>query len=153
MIATLRLLTSRPQFSLRGLLLHFGCFDVSLLASSQYFTKPLVLNYDIMVHYIKVLFPNESRDGLRNDPIASPLWANLAEFRGRLPNALLTCGTEDCLLDDSVIMAARWGMYGGNAVLKIYPGAPHGFLMFPDGTIEAARQGREDTKTFVLERL
>lgn len=30
----------------------------------------------------------------------------------KLPPALFLCGTEDCLMEDSVLMAARWQMAG-----------------------------------------
>jgi len=85
-------------------------------------------------------------------PSISPYYENLEQFRGRLPHALFTCGTEDPLLDDSVMMATRWLMAGGEACLKIYSGAPHGFLGFV-GLLDEAGMGLEDTKAFILERL
>src|SRR5204863_507009 len=49
----------------------------------------------------------------RRDPQFSPLYADL---RG-LPPALLTVGTLDPLLDDSVFLAARWELAGNEATL------------------------------------
>jgi len=40
----------------------------------------------------------------------------------RLPSALFLCGTLDCLLDDSVMMSAKWGMSGAESIFKAYPG-------------------------------
>lgn len=48
----------------------------------------------------------------------------------QLPPALFSCGTLDPLLDDSVMMSAKWAMSGAESILKIYPGAPHGFTFF-----------------------
>jgi len=51
----------------------------------------------------------------------SPFWADFSKI-GKLPPTLFTCGTLDCLLDDSVFMSTKWGMSGAESVLKIYPG-------------------------------
>lgn len=51
----------------------------------------------------------------------SPFWADFNNI-GKLPPALFTCGTLDCLLDDSVLMSAKWMASGAEAVLKVYPG-------------------------------
>jgi acetyl esterase/lipase len=88
----------------------------------------------------------------KQDPSISPYYADLEKYRGRLPNALFTCGTEDPLLDDSVAMATKWLMAGGEAILKIYSGAPHGFIGFV-GLLNEAGEALEDTKTYIRERL
>lgn len=59
----------------------------------------------------------------RRDPEISPLYAPLHD----LPPALLTVGTADPVLDDSVLLAGRWANAGSEAILALYPGAPHGF--------------------------
>jgi len=69
-----------------------------------------------------------------------------------LPPALFTCGTADPLLDDTVMMSTKWMMAGAEAVVKIYPGAPHGFIVFPPDVLEAAKQGLADVKTFLEEK-
>ena len=40
----------------------------------------------------------------------------------KLPSALFVIGTLDCLLDDSVLMSAKWRMSGAESLLKVYPG-------------------------------
>jgi acetyl esterase/lipase len=59
----------------------------------------------------------------RRDPDVSPLYADLRD----LPPALLSVGTLDPLLDDSLFLAARWRQAGGWADVRVYEGAPHGF--------------------------
>jgi acetyl esterase/lipase len=85
-------------------------------------------------------------------PSVSPYYASLEEFRGRLPHALFTCGTDDPLLDDSVNMGVKWQMSGGKAVIKIYPGAPHAFIGFVEVS-EEARKAVHDTRVFIWECL
>lgn len=50
----------------------------------------------------------------------SPFFADLTKMK--LPPALFVCGTLDCLLDDSVLMSAKWRMSGAESILKVYPG-------------------------------
>ncbi len=66
-----------------------------------------------------------------------------------LPRALFTIGTEDPLLDDSVFMAAKWQMCGGDGILKVYSGAPHGFTGFDEKALPAAGQGMRDLEAFL----
>jgi acetyl esterase/lipase len=123
------------DFRFKGLLLHFGCFSMAWTPQVYNFIKGediLVLDREIMDHYVKAFLP-ELTDEQKRDPKVSPLYADLEKLRGRLPPALLTCGTEDCLLDDTIFMASKWRMAGGEAVVKIVPGACHGYIMFPRG--------------------
>jgi hypothetical protein len=39
------------------------------------------------------------------------------------------------------------------AIVKIYHGAPHGFIGFPPGTIGAVQQALDDTEAFVKAKL
>lgn len=68
-----------------------------------------------------------------------------------MPKALFTCGTEDSLLDDSVMMGTKWQMAGAEAVVKIYEGACHAFIGFPPSVSEEAGRALADTKTFIEE--
>jgi acetyl esterase/lipase len=76
-------------------------------------------------------------DDERRDPAVSPAFADL---RG-LPPALLSVGTDDHLLDDSLWLAARYAAAGNETDLFVAPDMPHGFGNFPCGisTAWAAR--------------
>ena len=84
------------------------------------------------------------------NPSVSPYYEDLSPFRGRLPKALFTCGTDDPLLDDTATMGVKWLMAGGEVIVKIYPGAAHGFIAFD---LEVSREATEDTKTFMRDVL
>lgn len=87
-------------------------------------------------------------DENKKKPQISPYYEDLEKFRGRLPSALFTCGTEDPLLDDSVAMATKWMMMGGEAVIKVYTGAPHAFFAMKD-LMMVAGDAQEDTRTWI----
>jgi len=148
---TLHLLEARPAFAFRGLLLHFGCYDLSrFLPYMHHHNRALVIDLDVMQAYIRALLPNTTYEE-RCDPSISPFFADL---RGKkLPPALFTCGSEDPLLDDTVLMGAKWGMWGNESIVKIYNGAPHGFIAFTRGVIKAVDEGLEDTVEFVKEKM
>jgi acetyl esterase/lipase len=146
-LTALHLLDSMPEFAFKGLLLHFGCYDMStFLPMVLHHETHLVIDHDVMSAYIDALLPNTTEKE-RRDPTISPFYADL---RGKkLPPALFTCGSEDPLLDDSVLMGAKWQMWGNEAVVKIYNGAPHGFIGFAPGTIKAVQEGLDDMGAFV----
>jgi acetyl esterase/lipase len=75
----------------------------------------------------------------RTNPDISPLFGDLHD----LPPALLTVGTEDILLEDSLAMAMRLSAAGGEVDLKVYPESPHGFLSFPIAMAAAANEDIE----------
>ncbi len=60
-------------------------------------------------------------------PLISPAYADL---RG-LPPALLSVGTCDHLLDDTLMLASRWAAVNGNAELFVAPDLPHEFPALP----------------------
>lgn len=133
------------SFSFKGLMLHFGAFDLSFSPSAYNF-KPsagnsgqsediLVLNKEIMDKYIEVFLPNTSAEQ-RKHPSISPLYFDLQTLR-YLPPVLFTCGTMDCLLDDTVFMSCKWRMAGGECDVLIVPGGAHGYCMFPKDTVGA----------------
>lgn len=110
----------------------------------------LVIDLDIMQAYIKALLPNTTHEE-RCDPSISPFYKDIRGLK--LPPALFTCGSEDPLLDDTVMMGAKWGMWGNESVVKIYNGAPHGFIAFTRGVIKAVDEGLDDTVIFVKEKM
>jgi len=152
LIVTFHLLKAQPSFAPDGLLLHFGNYDFSLLPQANNYRKPLVLNIDLINHFYNAFVPNMTMEQ-KKDPAVSPYYENLEQFRGRLPSALFTCGTDDALLDDSVNMGTKWMQSGGQAIVKVYPGCPHGFISFPPEMLKEAGEALEDTKTYIQERL
>ncbi len=76
------------------------------------------------------------------DPAVSPLWAELAG----LPPALITVGTSDWLLDDSLFLAARLEAAGNQVQLAVYPEGPHGIDVCPT---ELGRLARDRIHAFL----
>jgi acetyl esterase/lipase len=150
-LVALHLLDSMPSFAFKGLLLHFGCYDLSsFLPHVHHHEKHLVIDHDVMKAYIEALLPNTSEEQ-RRDPSISPFFADLRNKN--LPPALFTCGSEDPLLDDTVMMGAKWQMWGNEAVIKIYNGAPHGFIGYPPNAFKAVEEGLDDTVAFVVAKM
>jgi acetyl esterase/lipase len=92
-------------------------------------------------HYL----PGRSKEEVRV-PAISPLWAELHD----LPPCLLTVGTADFLLDDSLFLAARLEAAGNDVELAVYPEGPHGIEGAPT---EMGRIARERIYGFLQARL
>ncbi|KAF2417239.1 alpha/beta-hydrolase [Tothia fuscella] len=158
-LTLLYLHTAHPTFSLTGgLALHFGAYDLSsFLPSVMNFKKPLIINNEIMTAYQNAFLPNTTIEQ-RKDPSISPLYADwntiaeeMKEKTGKgLPRALFTIGTEDPLLDDSLCMCLKWLGAGGEGILRVYSGAPHGFIGFDEKLLVSAGEGMKDLETFLL---
>jgi len=150
MLTYLHLAQNRPQFHLSGLVLNYGVFDLTFLPQVHHFKKrdTLILDKELMEQFVESFCPGMSFEQLR-DPWVSPFYHDLAGLE--LPPAMFTCGTEDCLLDDTVMMSAKWQTAGGKAVVKIYPGAPHAYTLFPYDKCPEAKQGLEANCSFVRE--
>lgn len=150
LLVTYHLLRTRPKFSFHGLFFHFGCFNV---AAPRNVSGPVpVLSPDAYIKFVQAFLPTQTLEE-KQHPSISPYYEDLSQFRGRLPSAIFTCGTADILLDDTVTMATKWLMFGGEAVVKIYPGAAHGFIFTPSGLLPQAKEAVDDTLTFIRERL
>ncbi|EXA29759.1 hypothetical protein FOVG_18807 [Fusarium oxysporum f. sp. pisi HDV247] len=99
---------------LRGVLLHFGCYSLDWTPSVYTYGRgelDLVLDLDRVNEFRDAFLPGRSPETLK-DPHISPLFADLGQLRGRLPPALFTSA-------------------GGESMLSIIPGAPHGYILFP----------------------
>jgi len=135
-LTVFHLFHSRPKHQLAGLVLNCGAYDLTQsLPMSRAFTRPLVINAEIFHHFIKAFLPDMGVED-RRDPKISPLYEDLGRMANaapgkKLPPAMFICGTEDVLLDDTLLMSAKWMVAGGEVVVKIYPGAPHAFISFP----------------------
>ena len=72
-------------------------------------------------------------DDERRDPAISPAFADVRH----LPPALVSVGTADHLLDDSLLFAGRYAAAGNELELFVAPDMPHGFFAFPCGITSA----------------
>jgi acetyl esterase/lipase len=116
----------------RGANLVYGAFDLSMTPSQRHFgNERLVLRTMDIVQFANSFLPIVTD---RRDPDISPLFGDL---KGLCP-ALFTVGTADALLDDTLFMQARWVAAGNQAELAIYPGAAHGFTLFPNTQADQA---------------
>jgi acetyl esterase/lipase len=136
------------KFRFKGVLSHYGTHSLQWFAGTKNFKKdpPLVLDEDILNHFRAAYVPNFTQDQITS-PQVSPIFADLASFE--LPPALFTCGSEDCLLEDSISMCIRWMIAGSEAILKIYPGSPHGYIVFPIEAHKNVATALGDVKIFV----
>ncbi|KAL8935200.1 MAG: hypothetical protein Q9216_005543 [Gyalolechia sp. 2 TL-2023] len=152
MLTYIHLARWRPEFRLSGLVLNYGVFDLSFLPQAQNFKKrgTLILDRELMEHYREAFCPGMSLEQLR-DPSVSPFYYDFGDLE--LPPAMFVCGTEDCLLDDTVMMSVRWQMSGGKAVVKIYPSAPHGFTLYPHDKCPEAKEALDANCAFIASQL
>jgi len=136
-LTAFHLIRSRPGHPLACLVLISGMYDLTqTLPMSKNFTRPLVVNAEMAHQFIRAFLPGRSIEDRRN-PQISPLYEDLNKLAKsarakKLPPAMFICGTEDMLLDDTLLMSAKWMATGSEAVVKIYPGAPHSFIAFAD---------------------
>lgn len=101
--------------------------------------RVLILNHEILRHYLNAFVPSKSGEELK-DPRVSPYYFDLTQVdksRAVIPPAMFTIGTMDPLLDDSLNMFVKWQrlvqLRGGEpdqSVIKIFPGEAHGFTIF-----------------------
>ncbi len=126
-----------------GANLTYGFFDLSLTPSVRNWgDRMLVMNTDLCRWFANA-YVGEANP---QDPDVSPMYADLAD----LAPALFTVGTLDPLVDDTLLLAARWTAAGNPVELEIVTGAAHGFKSAPTQVAAAAR-AREDR--FVADRI
>lgn len=137
-LAALTLLRLRDRHGLRPFRaanLVAGCFDLALTPSVRRFgAERLILNTDDVGQFVRRFVPAGLDPA---SPEISPLQADLAG----LPPALLTVGTRDLLLDDTLFMAARWQAAGNSARLSVWPDGCHVFQSFASGAADASLRG------------
>jgi len=112
-----------------GANLVFGVYDWGRSPSQRGIRPhegPDVLDPGAIRFFTDCYLPGRS-DEERRDPAISPAFADL---RG-LPPALLSVGTTDHLLDDTLMLASRWAAAGNETELFVAPDMPHGFAFFP----------------------
>lgn len=154
-LTAFHLMRSRPAHSLAGLVLPYGEFDLTLgLPKACSFTRPLIVNSAELQRFNDTYVPGMSTTERRSAAV-SPLFEDMQALamsseKKKLPPALFLCGTEDPLLDDTLLMGMKWMITGSEAIVKIYPGAPHGFTHFPG---KASEEANNITVQFLQEKL
>jgi len=127
-LALLVLLALRDAgISVAGAALTYGLYDLhNQLPSRRAPNLPgAALNGEVCNYFVGMLLAGQAPNAA-----VSPLQRPVADFGG-LPPTLFSVGTLDPLLDDSVLMHARWRQAGNAAWLVRYEGAPHAFDLWP----------------------
>jgi acetyl esterase/lipase len=123
-VTMLRLRDRHGSNPFRAAALAMGCYDLAFTPSvRRWGTEKLILNTRDVRNFVRCFVPAGVDLA---DPDVSPLHADLAG----LPPALVSIGTRDPLVDDSLFLAARWTAAGAEAELAVYPGACHVFQVF-----------------------
>lgn len=154
-VTAFQLMRSRPAHRLAGVVFPYGQFDLTLaLPKVSLSERPLVINSEAMQRFQGAYAPGTSVEERKN-PLMSPLYEDMqglaaAAAGGKLPPALFFVGTEDALLDDTLLMSVKWQITGSEAIVKIYPGQAHGFTAFP---VKAAQDAIALQIQFVNEKL
>ena len=89
---------------------------------------PDLLDPEGIEFFTEAYLPGRSDDE-RRDPAVSPLFADLRD----MPPAMMSVGTTDHLVDDTLMLAARWSAAGNDLELFVAPDMPHGFMAYPCG--------------------
>ncbi|WP_134322419.1 alpha/beta hydrolase [Cumulibacter soli] len=118
-----------------GTLLEAGTYDMSAHAPS---------GHTVLDDYFVEAYVGHVAD--RCNPDISPAYGDL---RG-LPPTLLVVGSDDVVLPDSLLMAARLSAASNDVDLRIYPGVPHGFSNHPT---PIGRRALADIDTWLLDAL
>jgi len=130
-LALLTLLRMRDRLGLvdafLGAHLEAGIFDLSLTPSARAWgERNLQLSTPMLRWFVDRWLPEVDEEE-RRDPEVSPLYADLFG----LPPVLLTVGTLDPLLDDSLFLHSRLLAAEVDSTLDVWPGALHDFPTLP----------------------
>lgn len=117
---------------LEALNLLYGAYDLRLTpTAAAWGSRGGLLGTEMLAWFYDQYVPDLAQ---RVDPEVSPLFAELSG----LPPTLVTVGTEDLLLDDSLFLYARLQSAGVEAELAVHPGGQHGFDATPTSAAAAA---------------
>jgi acetyl esterase/lipase len=154
-LTTFHLLASRPSHAIEGLALQYGVYDPTLgLPSLTTITQPVMIDRAAMERFRGAFLPGKTPEQCR-DPSISPIYADLAGLAAKsptgLPPALFVVGTDDPLVDDTILMGSKWSIAGAESIVKIYPGATHGFTAVPGFPV--AEEANAVSVQFVKDRV
>jgi acetyl esterase/lipase len=143
MTSALRLRDRHGFTGFAGMVAVYGFFDLGLTPSARNWgDRLLVMNTDLCRW-----FADSYANGADvSQPDLSPLNADLAG----MPPALLVVGTNDPLLDDSLLMASRLTASGSGVDMHIATGAAHGFT---SADIPAAKRARAAIQDWIHHRV
>ncbi|MCH7844527.1 MAG: alpha/beta hydrolase [Acidobacteria bacterium] len=141
--AMLRLRDRHGFTDFAGAVFVYGFFDLSLTPSVRNWGKrPLVANTNGLRWFAETYAAGADVA----DPDLSPLHADLTG----LPPTLIVVGTQDPLLDDSLIMGARLVAAGSDVELHVATGAAHGFT---SSSIPASERAKTAIQDWILGRV
>ena len=115
-----------------------------LTASGATMQSKAAVDPMIQKPYVLELAQNFAGGRDLSDPLISP---QLADLTG-LPPLLIQVGSEETLLDDSVMLAGRAGAAGVATTLEIWPDMIHAFTMFFP-LVAASRRATVDAGSFI----
>jgi acetyl esterase/lipase len=130
--ALLRITADRPG-AIAAASLSYGNYCLTMTPSQRHATGEVMISRSCLEWFYDQYVPDRAR---RDDPDVSPLFADL---RG-LPPVLVSVGSADSLLDDSVFLSCRMFASGVDCELQIIPGGEHSFDMAPVPEAQAAVQ-------------
>ena len=138
-VAVMALLRLRDQHDcvdrIAAVNLSYGIYDLGMSESQRNWGDRVVILSTPWLQWFYDQFTPGMSKRARRAPNVSPLFANLVD----LPPALFIVGTEDPLLDDSVLMAQAWGLAGNATTLALHPHGPHGVNVQPTAIGKLAR--------------
>lgn len=143
LVTLLRLRDRHGHIGFRAANLVYGAYDLRGTPSARlYGDRPQVLDWPAIRWFVDQFASEAELD----DPDVSPLFADLDS----MPPAILTIGTNDPLLDDSLFLHRRWLAAGLEADIHVFPDAPHAFDAFD---VTATRRAHRRIHRFLRERL
>jgi acetyl esterase/lipase len=120
-----------------------GVYDLTLTPSVRNWgEEKLVLNSDDIGQFRQRYLSGDAVQMDWYQPDISPLYGDLSD----LPPCLITAGTKDLLLDDSLFLHERLDASGCSNQLALYPGGCHVFPLFD---IEMGRKALRHSETFL----
>lgn len=118
----------------------YGVYDLSLTPSVRNWDGPnMFVDRETLQTFVEWFTPGASAEQ-RRSPEMSPLYADLS----CLPPTLVSVGTLDPLIDDSLFLAERLRSFGVNVQLDVYPEAAHGFTNLGTGLARLAEARQAD---------
>lgn len=133
-----------------GLVLNYGNYDISGLPTMRgmHPADSTLLSWEDCEQFSKVYLPAMDYNQ-KKQPGLSAAYNDLRLLR----SALFLCGTVDPMLDDQILMSARWQIAGNEAVVRFVPGACHGFMSMDGDKVRVTRMGWDIVVEYINSRL